>query len=203
MLRKTIAVDIDDVLAISAENFIKYSNKKWGTRLTIDDFHEDWAQMWKIDAASELKRAQQVLEDKVFSTHKHFTDAMPVLKKLAKNYKLVIATSRTKTIANDTLEWLDKYFPGIFDEIHHAGIWDDLSTRHSAHLETKAELAREIGAEYLIDDQPKHCLAAAEAGIKSILFGDYPWNRKTDIPEGVIRAHTWIEVEEYFDGQPS
>lgn len=201
MTRKTIAVDIDDVLAISAENFINYSNQKWGTRLTIDDFHEDWAQMWKIDAASELKRAQRVLEDKVFNSHKHFTDALPVLKKLAKDYKLVIATSRTKTIANDTLEWLDKYFPDLFDEIHHAGIWDDLSTRHSAHLETKAELVRQIGADYLIDDQPKHCIAAGEAGIKCVLFGDYPWNRHIKPSKNIARAHNWEEVERYFYGQ--
>ncbi|HJQ08525.1 MAG TPA: hypothetical protein VJ836_03545 [Candidatus Saccharimonadales bacterium] len=40
--RRIIAVDIDDVLSASAEGFVVFSNKQWGTRLTLDDYTEDW-----------------------------------------------------------------------------------------------------------------------------------------------------------------
>lgn len=201
MAKKTIAVDIDDVLAISASNFLDYSNSKWGTRLTIDDFDEDWAAMWKIDREAEIERAKQVIDDKVFNTHKHFEEATPVLRKLVKNFKLVVATSRTKTIAGDTLEWIEKHFPGIFAEVHYAGIWDDMEKRHEAYKKTKADLAKQIGADYLIDDQPKHCIAAADVGITTLLFGDYPWNRHAKLSNGVARVHDWSEIEKYFYGQ--
>lgn len=201
MKQKTIAVDIDDVLAANAPAFLTYSNEKWGTRLTIDDFDENWASMWAIDHATVIKRSEEIIADKLFSTFSHFDDAHPVLEKLAKTYKLVIATSRKKVLAADTLEWINQYFPGIFSEIHHAGIWDDDTKREHAHLKTKADLVKQIGADYLIDDQPKHCQAADEAGIQTILFGDYPWNRKVSLPASVVRTHSWADVEEYFDGQ--
>ena len=63
---------------------------------------------------------------------------------------------------------------------------------------TKAEICAEIGADYLVDDQPKHCLAAAKAGIKTILFGDYKWNRDTKLMPNMVRAKNWQEVLEYF-----
>lgn len=49
MKKPKIAVDIDDVLSEFVPALIEYSNKKWGTKLTIDDFSEDYAQMWKVD----------------------------------------------------------------------------------------------------------------------------------------------------------
>lgn len=39
---KTIAVDLDDVLAISAQALVEYSNSRWGTRLTVEEYDEDW-----------------------------------------------------------------------------------------------------------------------------------------------------------------
>ncbi len=201
MKRKTIAVDIDDVLAFNAQAFLSYSNEKWGTRLTIDDFDENWAKMWGVDHSDVIVRSEQIIEDRLFSSFGHFDDALPVLRKLAKSHNMVIATSRRTVLVKDTLEWINQYFPDIFSEIHYAGIWDDDTKRPHAHLKTKGDLVKQIGAEYLIDDQPKHCIAAARAGIKAVQFGDYPWNRGTPAEEGIVVAHSWAEVEAYFDGQ--
>ena len=176
MRRKTIAVDIDDVLAVNAQAFLAYSNEKWGTRLTIDDFSENWATMWGVDHPAVIVRSEKIIEDKLFSSFEHFDDALPVLRKLTKKYNLVIATSRRTLLVKDTLEWINQYFPDIFSEIYYAGIWDDDTKRQHAHLKTKGDLVKQIGANYLIDDQPKHCIAAARAGVKTVLFGDYPWN---------------------------
>ncbi len=201
MSLKTIAVDVDDVLSVSVPAFLAYSNEKWGTHLTIDDFVEDWATMWSIDHAVVLERSAEMDRVKLFRNHQHFEDAFPILEKLAKKYKLVVATARRKNLADDTLEWIEQYFPGIFTEVHHAGIWDDIEKRPTAHLKTKADLVKQIGADYLIDDQPKHCIAAAEAGIQTVLFGDYPWNLSTQAGKGIVRARGWAEVEVYFDAQ--
>ncbi|HLA48993.1 MAG TPA: hypothetical protein VJY84_00415, partial [Candidatus Saccharimonadales bacterium] len=65
----------------------------------------------------------------------------------------------------------------------------------------KAEVCREIGADYLVDDQPKHCLAAADAGITALLFGDYKWTRVNNLPKNVIKVRNWPAVLEYFNAK--
>ncbi len=201
MSKKTIAVDLDDVLSVNVPAFLSFSNQKWGTSLTIDDFHEDWATMWKVDHKEVIDRIKQMDEIQLFRHYEPIKDAGSVLNKLSMRYKLVIATSRRKSIIKDTEDWINQYFPGIFEEVHSAGIWDDETKRSGAHLKTKANLVEQIGADYLIDDQPKHCLSAVKAGVKTILYGDYPWNREVQNIMGIARAHNWHEVESYFDGQ--
>jgi uncharacterized HAD superfamily protein len=200
MSKKTIAVDIDDVLAASAQAWVDFSNDKWGTNLTVEDYDEDWAKMWQIDHESMKKRALVIYKSGTVKKVKRYKDAMPVLKWLAKRYKLVITTSRVRHTQVDTIEWLDEHYPSIFEEVHFAGFYDDL--KEDAPKHTKADLLREIGADYLIDDHPKHCFAAAEVGIKSILFNEYVWSRNLGkLPKGVTRAYNWQEVLEYFKNE--
>jgi uncharacterized HAD superfamily protein len=125
---------------------------------------------------------------------------MPVLQRLAKKFDLVVVTSRREMLKPETDAWMERHFPGIFKELHYAGMWDDATDIPKALAHTKAELCREIGADYLIDDQPKHCIGAAEAGLRCILFGDYRWNKGDQkLPQGITRARHWDDVAEYFD----
>lgn len=196
---KTIAVDIDDVLAANAENFAKFSNKRWGTNLKADDYSEHWAEMWGISYEEESKRRDEIIKAKLFVKHPFFNETKPALRKLAKNYKLVVVSSRGPRIRKDTIDWLTKEYKDIFSAIHFARIWDDMEKHTLEKLEfTKAEMLKQIDADYLIDDQPKHCIAAAEAGITSLLFGDYKWNRDTKLVENMVRVKNWKEVLEYF-----
>jgi uncharacterized HAD superfamily protein len=198
----TIAVDIDDVLTANAEGFVEFSNKKWGTSLTPDDYDEHWAEIWKVSYEEENRRRDEILANDLFLSYRFFDEAKPALEKLKQNHKLVVVSSRSKHISDDTTEWIKTHFKDIFSEIHYAGIWDDLekSTLEKLKL-TKAEVCRQIGADYLIDDQPKHCLAADVAGIKALLFGDYKWTKVSDLPSSIIRVKNWQEVLEYFDGR--
>jgi 5'(3')-deoxyribonucleotidase len=201
MKKKIIAVDIDDVLADSAAHFVNFSNQNWGTSLHVDDYTEHWAEMWGIDQEEMQSRANVIYESKMQLKVSHFSDAHSVLKYLSKDYKLVITTSRHRLVQQDTVEWLNKNFEGIFEDIHFAGIWD--AGHHSDHAInlTKADLHKEIGADYVIDDHPKHCLAAAEKGITSLLFGDYSWNRGVRSTKNMIKVKGWAEVKDFFDGE--
>ncbi len=200
MSKQTIAIDIDDVLADSAAGFVSFSNNKWGTNLTVDDYTEDWAVMWQIEHAVSVQRAQTIYQSGVVRNFQHSEESIDVLKKLKQNYKLVVTTSRSKKVQEDTHEWLDRHYQGIFDDIHFAGFYD-VYTPHSTKM-TKAELCKSIGADYIVDDHPKHCFAAAEAGIKAVLFGDYIWSRKLGkLPPDVTRARNWSEVLKYFENE--
>lgn len=193
----TVAFDIDDVLSTNVKDFVAFSNSKWGTNLTDDDYDEDWARLWGVSKEEALRRSRLYHESGYIGTYGHHAEALPVLKKLKKHFKLVIVTSRRKVLMRETAEWLDNYFEGIFEEIHYAGIWDD-EAEGAVHA-TKADICEQVGADYLVDDQPKHCIGANQAGIKAVLFGDYGWNRGIEVPASIKRVATWQELERYFD----
>jgi len=191
-----IAVDIDDVLAANAQSFVTFSNQRWGTRLTIDDYDEHWGQMWQVDHDEAERRAQEYFASGTMGRYELFSESLPVLKWLSQRYSLVIVTSRRALLTKETDAWVRQYLKGIFDKVVYAGMWDK-PTIHS-HKQTKAEALKEIGADYLIDDQLKHCEAAAAAGIQALLFGDYKWNHKDKLSDGIVRVKDWVAVKEYF-----
>lgn len=198
MAKKTIAIDIDDVLADNAAGFVAFSNRKWGTNLRPEDYDEHWAKVWAIDNEEVERRATAFHESGVFRTYAHADTAMPVLKRLSLEYNLIIVTSRRLQIQGETLEWVHRHYPGIFSDetIHFAGIWDTIDN-HSIHR-TKADVVEQLGADILIDDQLKHCQAVVETGRQALLFGDYSWNRLDKLPSGMVRVADWAAVEQFF-----
>ncbi len=200
MAKPIIAVDIDDVLAANAKGFVEYTNRMWGLSLTVQDYDEHWAKLWGVDNEETSRRSDEMHASGVFAYHEHFPAAKPVLKHLRERYELVIVTSRRKVIQNVTYQWIDRYFPGIFSDIHFVGIWDTI-TDSSIHM-TKGDALKTIGATYLIDDQLKHCLSAGEHGVDAVLFGDYGWNQyETKLPDHITRCDDWQAIREYFDAK--
>lgn len=196
---KTIAVDIDDVLALSIGDFLNFSNKQWGTELKITDYDENLPKMWQISLAETSQRIDELFASGLQVEYKPVPGSGEVLKGLSKKYKLVAATSRPKQIRQDTTDWIDVHFKDVFTEVSFAGMWDEVTSKTATA--TKQQLCRQIGADYLIDDQPKHCLALVGADIQPILFGDYPWNQLGNLPKSIEVAKDWRAVEEYFETQ--
>jgi len=199
MLKPIIAIDVDEVLADSAAQFIGFSNDQWGTNLTVDDYQEHWAETWQVDHAETARRSQQWDASGEVIRSNRKPGALTVLPYLAERFQLCVTTSRPTAVRADTIHWLEKHFPNTFDAVHFAGIFDDRTLEGDMYTMTKADLYQQIGAEYIIDDQLKHCVGAAEAGIQAILFGNYRWNQKDGLPAGITRAEDWAAVKAYFD----
>lgn len=201
MTRPIIAIDIDDVLADNAAGFIRYTNDKWGTSLEPDDYEEHWGKVWQTehDLSETIRRRDELIEAGIYRTYAHDDSALPVLKRLSERFDLHVVTSRLAVMKDGTLEWLDKHYGGIFppDNVHLAGIWEKVDA--STHTVTKADTVRLIEAEYLIDDQLKHCEGAAENGVKALLFGNYKWNETDYLNANIVRVKDWNAVERYFD----
>jgi uncharacterized HAD superfamily protein len=195
--RRTIAVDIDDVLSKSAEGFVAFSNERWSMNLTPEDYNEEWAVVWGVSLDEALQRSLEFHASGVIGQYETVDAALPVLERLKKDYDLVVVTSRRSVLKPETDAWIGRHFPGIFKELHYAGIWDNLTNDSVGYAlkRTKAELCRELGAEYLIDDQLKHCVGAAEAGIRSLLFATRP---PDGLPHGITPVENWNAVAEYF-----
>ena len=199
MKRLAIAIDVDDVLAESAPGFIAFSNERWGTNLTVDDYEEHWAKMWNIDHNELLERVKVYDASRIIQHYNHIGGAHESLKRLSKNHELMIATARRLAHKDDTLLWIEYHFPNMFhrDRIFFAGIWDSFAD--DSHVVTKADLITQVDADILVDDQLKHCLAVAESGRHAILFGDYSWNQADTLPERVSRCTSWDEVEKEIE----
>jgi uncharacterized HAD superfamily protein len=191
-----IAVDIDDVLADNAQGLIEFSNERWGTDLSVEDYTEHWAQMWQIDNTETETRANELHESGAIGKYRHNDSALPVLRDLAQRFRLVIITSRRLQVEKETRAWIADHYPDIFSEIHFAGIWDTIDD--GSHLRTKAGICQSLGVNYLIDDQLKHCAAAAERGIQSLLFGNYSWNQSDVLPNNVVRVNDWNGIQRHF-----
>ena len=196
MRRLKIAIDVDDVLAENAAGFVAFSNQRWGTALTTDDYDEHWAKMWSIDNEEVERRAVEFHESTVMRGYGHIGGAYDALRQLSEAHHLVIATSRRLQMKADTLAWIDEHFPGIFtsDTVHFAGIWDTVNDQSVTM--TKADLVTQIGADVLVDDQLKHCVAVAETGRHALLFGDYSWNNQVPLPHGITRCLSWDDVRD-------
>ncbi|HSX31507.1 MAG TPA: hypothetical protein VLE99_06350 [Candidatus Saccharimonadales bacterium] len=198
MKKPIIAVDIDDVLAAEAAFVVAYSNQHWRHQLTVDDYREFWGAMWGVDHEEAERRSLELHEPGINKSYEPLAGAREALAELSERFELVIVTSRREMVRQETLDWLDKHMGKVFSQKIFAGIWDD--AHPAAHKRTKAEILQAIGARYLIDDQPKHCIAAADLGLAALLFGGYPWNRDAVVPAGVKRCGNWLAVLEYFRG---
>lgn len=201
MSKQVIAVDLDDVLSNSAASFIAFGNERWGLNLTLEDYSEHLSEMWKVEEHEAEKRILEFHNSGVTTDYSPDTVASAVLAELAKKYELVITTSRRREIEPLTRQWLEKHYGGIFTDVRFAGIWDVEGGKAERMHMTKATLCQEIGASYLIDDQPKHCKGAADSGLIGIVFGEYPWNSDVKPSKGIVRAKDWEQVLEFFNGQ--
>jgi uncharacterized HAD superfamily protein len=194
-----IAVDIDDVIVSEAEFVIEYSNKNWGHSLSLDDYREHWGEMWQVGSKEVERRADILHAPGIIQKYRLLEDAHAALNKLSKGFTLIILTSRRKMVEKETREWLSDNFGDIFDKVHFTGFWDTIT--EESHLLSKADLAKDLGVSYLIDDQPKHCFGAAKHNVKAVLFGNYAATRHINLPTGVTRCNNWQEVLEYFENE--
>ncbi len=116
-----------------------------------------------------------------------FRDALPVLKELKKFYQLIVVTARLHSLGEITRQYIDLHFPEIFEEVIFASYQIDRKPKHV--------ICKEIGADIIIDDRLTYVTEYAAEGMRPILFGDYPWNRADVLPDGVVRAASWGDVE--------
>ncbi len=202
MAKQIIAVDIDDVLTYSALPLVEYGNKRFGLSGTIDDFDENLMNLWRMTHEQVEEEIVLYLTSGELEKLLVIPEALDVLRELKKNYQLIALTSRRDIVKDITKEYLDTHYPTIFEAIYHSGIYGTGKGEHTQHKLTKADRLQEVGANYLIDDQPKHCIGASEIGVKSILFGDYKWNRVTEpFAKGITRCRDWASVLTYFEGE--
>jgi uncharacterized HAD superfamily protein len=151
-----------------------------------------------VDLEETARRFDVYAASGLIKTYKSMDAAKETLEELKKRYRLAVVTSRSLSLEADTFAWLEQEFGGLLDEVHFSGIYEGGMSIDKV-FQTKEAVFQRIGASYVVDDQLKHCLAAAEVGIPAVLFGDYKWNQQKTLPKLVTRCKDWAAVREYFD----
>lgn len=198
MKKPIIAIDVDDVLAHSVEAFRLRVNAKAGVELTPEHYRIAGRYHHYLDSVLEANGVDySAIKDELFQLmaedQSHIRPqqgAVKALKQLKKHFDLMVITARAPEWEAQTHIWLERHFPGVFTGVHFAG------NRKDPARKTKGDMCLEVGAVYLIDDNPEHTLDASEKGIKVVLFGDYGWH--VDVPKEMVHCKTWQKVEVYF-----
>lgn len=199
--RPVIAIDIDEVLSSQLEAMRLFINEHYGYNHSSEDYLVEadywgyWETLWGVDEQEALRRERHFINSGGLQAMKPVIGSLDSISKLKKRYELVIVTSRRNEYADITHKWLDSHFPSVFAHVKFT------SLRGQQASLAKAKTSKEIGADYLIDDNLEHCIEAAKSGIKAILFGEYGWNRGREVPKEITKVKDWQEVLDYFERQ--
>jgi 5'(3')-deoxyribonucleotidase len=183
MKKKTIAVDIDEVLGPWHKNIVAYHNATYGTSFVTPDADRYYISEYTGDSEHvTVQKLKKFAASEVFAATQPITGSVEAMRKLKSHYRLVIITSRHDFLKEQTHQWLDRYFPHTFSAVY----FTDGTT--------KAALCRQAGATILIEDHLSHAQACADKGIKVLLFGDYHWNKLTTKHNNIELIKNWREV---------
>lgn len=200
MSKSVIAVDVDDVLAVENEAVRRFANAAFGHQHTSEDYLKPgeywgyWEMVQGVNKEEGARRYGEYLNSGLKGQLEVMPGSLEVLTELKRRYDLIIVTSREAHLVDITQVWLTEHFPAVFRDVAFVAVWT------GEVKGSKAEVCKQLGAKYLIDDNPGHLKLAAEAGIKGVLFGTYGWSSGVDLPSGTVRVGNWHEVKEYFDG---
>lgn len=188
MKRLKIAIDCDDVVVPTASLILNHYNKTYGTSIALKDFYSRDLTIWEVsDSQVAVKRVEDYMTGEEYQTASPFLDAIEVIRELSHHHDLHIVTGRADALTTATKHMLTQHFPEMFKSIEFTNFFSQ--TPHP-----KADVCKELGVDFLIDDHLHHATTVAACGIDVLLFGNYPWNRSDTLPANITRVEDWHEV---------
>ncbi|MEO4053323.1 5'-3'-deoxyribonucleotidase [Solibacillus sp. CAU 1738] len=176
-MRKSIAIDMDQVLANFYRKMVVMYNETFNENLTEQQFM--LADRNDLDP-EKGKQFFEILNGPTFFRDLELLDAdsIEVVRQLNDNFDVYIATAAMEVPGsfNAKYDWLREHFPF-------------LNTQNFVFCGNKAV----INTDYLIDDSPNQLRAFKGQGI----LYSMPYNEHV---EGFVKVHNWKEIGEYFLG---
>ncbi|KAJ3853304.1 hypothetical protein EV368DRAFT_81697 [Lentinula lateritia] len=174
--RPVIAVDLDDVLRPTPRSLV---NPYWG------GLHETHQKVRDFYASMQLYNAAPV------------TGAREGVKALHDmGFKLIVVTARSSDVKEESWDWINQWFPGLFDSVICTGQFKD-ATKDGHEIVTKlskAQVCADLKARLLIDDSSENALqvstssSAATPPTPVLLFGHYEWNKRLSLHSDAVDA---------------
>jgi uncharacterized HAD superfamily protein len=187
-----VAVDMDEVLCHFVPKLIDFHNETYKTEIKFEGFHNyAFHKVWGGTPEETTQKVNLFFESPHFKSLPRVKNSFETLLKLKDRCTFVIVTSRQTALKEITLRYVEEHFPDIFDDIMLGNHYGETGTKLS-----KPEMCQKVGATILIDDSLLYAQDCSKNGIKTILFGNYPWNQsKHDLHELIVRVSGWEDVE--------
>jgi len=181
-----IGIDIDNVLGDLNLDLNLFSKSYFDLGLNREDYiHYDLSKIWNCSVDSANNVVKDYYNSGRIRNLKPLPNSIEVIQKLAENNELISITARSRFISDDTLDWLNDFFPAI-----------DKVLFSQSKIQTgkrKWEIALDEGVDVMIDDAPHVISDVSEKGIFCIIM-DAPWNRHISETDNVVRISNWSEV---------
>lgn len=193
-----VAVDVDEVLGNFVSALNRFIADRYSVKHSVSEYHVyEFFKIWNCSRDEADIRVHEFFKTSYFKTGIHpIPGAQQALHKLSRFCNLSIVTSRQNAIKDHTIEWIEKHYPGLFQEIHFGNHF-----ALDGESRPKSEICRSLGAKVLIDDNPRYAIECAEIGIRVLLFdyeNSYPWCKTESVSQHplVTKVHDWEEVEQ-------
>ena len=185
-MSRYIAVDIDEVLVPFLPELSKYHQGKVKRTLKLPlRYPYHYAPLFKISEKESSKLVKEFYNSEEHSKIEPIYGATNAIGHLAKDNILIAVTGRQSYSRDATEALLTKHFGGNITDIIYCN-------HFTAFSQSKSEVCRKLGAEYLIDDSMHSCVECMNQDVPAINFiGNpiYPWCETSS-----IAARDWGEV---------
>ena len=173
-----VAVDLDDVLADLISFLIQTHGEVCGEQLTREQ-----AVRWDVFPPAVHDHARF---GGGYAQLTPLPGATEFLAWLKERHEVNIVTYRGDHARKATTDWLDRHFPGLYDEVHLTG-------------GGKVDICRELGVKLIVDDSYHQIPAVTSAlGIPGILM-DTPMNQHIEQSALIRRAGNLRQAREIIE----
>ena len=189
-----IGIDLDDVLADTLPALIEYHNDTYNTTFTEDDYHS--FHLWKVWGCTKEesnRRVYHFFETPYFKNIKTVSGSQKATKVLKEEHNLYIITSRPRKFSKDTLAWIEKYFPGVFNEV----FFTNYSEKNNSDPK-KNHVCDLLNVDVFIDDSLDYALECFNEKRQVFLF-EAPSNKNKKFEENLYRVKSWKEILEILN----
>lgn len=184
-----IGIDMDEVIADHTGSFNAFHDNKYGTDLAnmvLSEFYlhklidvtpeEEREHIWEYYGTEDFRKMQPI------------QGSVEAVKKLALDHELYVITSRPGFVAQESQDWLERYFPGCFKKFiilnHRSG---------DAKAKSKAEACAENNVDIMVEDLADYANDCASV-CKQVFLIEKPWNNRKAVSSNVVRAKSWDEI---------
>ena len=176
MIKRRIAIDMDDVMAAAGKKILATYNNIIGTDFSETDFEGKGYYEILDEKHSSVIRAE-ILKPGFFIDMEVMPDAVEVIKKLHERFDIFVVSAATEfpNSLKEKIDWLAEHFPFIS--------WKNIVLCGDKTI---------ISADFLIDDHEKNLRPFKG---KALMF-DAIHNQKV---EGFQRFKSWRAIEAFFE----
>lgn len=189
-MKPVVGIDCDGILSNFTHDFTKLANGIHGSPIIFDREIDTWlsGQTYGL-SKKEFSQIWDAVDDSFWEGLAPCCSQYEFdrLAEIADDGRLYVITNRKSPASAATKRWLNRFGIG------HAIL---------VHTKDKEEAVRQTGVDYFIDDRPRNCLQALDAGAKSFIM-DWKYNRGFE-HEKVIRVRSVTEylriIEAFTEG---